>query len=165
MEENGKHCTCLHSTSSNRMVCCDACDTWYHIECVKIDPNIAQNTAVYFWHLCIKKSFSDILQYLRYNINCFLNNNSEDPVVALLNNFALVSKDEIRCFTLLKYPINNFEKITPNDSHLSIEPQTCWWITNQYNNSYMSVYCILYCYYYSVCKTFFLQKIQYLLSY
>ena len=46
-----------------------------------------------------KETFSDVLQYL-YNINSFLNNNSEEPVVALLNNFALLSKDKIKNLTL-----------------------------------------------------------------
>ena len=40
------------------------------------------------------------MQYLRYNINSFLTNNSEEPVVALLNNFALLSKDKIKNLTL-----------------------------------------------------------------
>ena len=52
------------------------------------------------------------------NINCFLNNNSGDPVIALLNNFAVLSKDEIRSFTLLKFSLNYFEKINPKDSCL-----------------------------------------------
>ena len=100
------------------MVSSEVCDTWYHIGCVELDPTFAHNTAVYDCHFCIKKTFLDVLQYFRYNINCFLNNNSGDPVVALLNNFAQLSKDEIRSFTLLKFPLNHFEKITPKDSHL-----------------------------------------------
>ena len=94
---------------------CEMCDTWYHIECVEHYYTFAHNTAVYVSHLCIKKTFTDILQYLRYNINCFLNNNAGDPVVALLNNFALLSKCKIRSFALLKFPINFFEKTTPKD--------------------------------------------------
>ena len=100
------------------MVFCEVCDTWYYIECVELDQTFAHNTAIYIYHLCIKKTFSDILQYLHYNINCFLNNNSGEPVATLLNSFALLSKDEIKSFTLLKLPTNYFEKITPKDSHL-----------------------------------------------
>ena len=59
------------------------------------------------------------------------------PVVASLNNFALLSKDEIRSFTLLKFPIYYFKKITQKIFIYSIEPQTCQAITNQYNNFYM----------------------------
>ena len=83
------------------MAFCEVCDTCYHIKCVEANHTFAHNTAVYVCHLCIKKTFSYILQYLRYNINWLLNNNSGDPVVALLNNFALLQKDEIRSFTLL----------------------------------------------------------------
>ena len=66
------------------MVCWDKCDTWYRIEYIELDHTFAHNTAVYVCDLSIKKTFSDILQYLRYNIDCFLNNDSGDPVVALL---------------------------------------------------------------------------------
>ena len=91
------------------MVFCEVCDTCCYIECVEFDHNYAHNTAVFICHLCIKKTFSYILQYLRYNIDCFLNNNSRDPVVGLLDNTALLSKDKIRGFTLLRFPINYFE--------------------------------------------------------
>ena len=84
LEENEKLSICLHSPSSNRMVFCDVCGTWYHSECKGLDHIFAHNTAVYVCHLCIKKPFSDILQYLYYNIDCFLNNNSGNLVVALL---------------------------------------------------------------------------------
>ena len=100
------------------MVSCEICDTWYHTECVELDHTFAHNTAVYICHICLKKTFSYILQYLRCNIHCFLNNNSGDPVVALLNNSALLSKDEIRRFTMLKFPKHYFEEITLTDSHL-----------------------------------------------
>ena len=99
------------------MVFCKVCDTYHHLECVELDHTFAHNNTVYICYLCIKKTFSYILQYLGYNINCFLNNNSGEPVVALLNNSALQSKDEIRSFVLLKFPINYFEKITLTDSH------------------------------------------------
>ena len=138
VEENEKRCICLHSPSFNRMVCFDVSDTWYHIECIELDHTFALNNAVYVCHLCIKKTFSDILQYLRYNINCFLNINSGDPVVALLNSFALLPKDEIWSFTLLRFPMNYLEKITQMIHICSIEPQTCRGITNPYNNCYMS---------------------------
>ena len=83
VEENEKRCICLHLPSSDGMVCCDVCDTWYHMECIELDHTFTHNTAVYVYHLCIKNTFSDILQYLRYIIKCFLNNNSGDPVGAL----------------------------------------------------------------------------------
>ena len=69
--------------------------------CKKLDHIFAHNTNVYVCHLCIKNTFTDIFQYLSYSIKFFLNNNSGDPVVALLNNVALLSKDEIISFTLL----------------------------------------------------------------
>ena len=100
------------------MLFCEVCDKWYHIERVELDHTFAHNNTAYICYLCIKKTFSYILQYLRSNINCFLNDNSGDPVVALLNNSALLSKDEIRSFKLLKFPINYFGKITLTDSHL-----------------------------------------------
>ena len=78
------------------------------------------------------------MQYPRYSIDCFLNNNSGDPVVALLNNFALLSIDEIRSVTLLKFQINYFEKIIQKIDIFSIQSQTCRGITNQYNNCFMS---------------------------
>ena len=71
LEENEKRSICLHSPSSNRMVFCDVCGTWCHIECEELDHIFAHNTAVYVCHLCIKKPFSYILQYLHYNIDCF----------------------------------------------------------------------------------------------
>ena len=40
VEENEKHCVCLHSASSNRMVYCDLCNTWYYIECIELDPTL-----------------------------------------------------------------------------------------------------------------------------
>ena len=98
---NEKRCTCLYSPSSNRMVCCNACGIWYHMTCKELDLIFAHNTNVYVCHLCINNTFTDILQYLCYSIKCFLNNNCGDPVLALLNNLALLSKDEIRSFTLL----------------------------------------------------------------
>ena len=137
-ENNENSCICLHSPSSNRIVCSDLCDIWYHIECIELDHTFAHNTAVYVSHLCIKKTFSGILQYLRYNIDCFLNNNFEDPAVALLNNFALLSKEEIRSFTLLTFSIYYFKKITQKICIFIIEPQTCRWITKRYNNCHMS---------------------------
>ena len=117
---------------------CDVCDTWYHVECVELEHTIAHYTVVYVCHLCIKKTFSHILQYHRYNINCFLNSNSGDPVLALLKNFALLSKDKIRSFTLLKLPINDFEKMTQKIHIHSFEPQTCRGIANHYNSCYIS---------------------------
>ena len=81
------------------MVCCEVCDPWYHIECEELAHTIAHNT-------------------VNCNINCFLDINSGDLVIALLNNFAVLSKDEIRSFTLLKFPLNDFEKTNPKDSHL-----------------------------------------------
>ena len=83
------------------MVCCNVCDTSHHMACKKLDHIFAHNTNVYVCHLCIKNTFTDIFQYLSYSIKFFLNNNSGDPVVALLNNVALLSKDEIISFTLL----------------------------------------------------------------
>ena len=114
------------------------CGTWDHIKCVELDHTFPHNSAVYVCHLCIQKTFSDISQYLCYNIDCFLSNNSGDPVVALLNNFALLSIDEVRSFTLLKFQTNYLEKITQKIHIFSIELQTCQGITNQYNNCYMS---------------------------
>ena len=104
-EENEKCCICLHSPSSNRIVCCDVCDTWDHMEVIELDHTFTHNTAVYVYHLCIKNIFLDILQYHRYRIKYFSNNNSGEPVVALSNNFALLSKDKMS-FTLSKFSIN-----------------------------------------------------------
>ena len=83
------------------MVCCNMCDTLYYMACKEVDHIFGHNTNVYVCHLCTKNTFTDIFQYLRYSIKCFLNDNSGDPVVALLNNLALLSKDAIRSFTLL----------------------------------------------------------------
>ena len=69
VEENEKCCVCLYSPSSNRMVCCDVRDSWYHIDWIELDPTFAHNTVVCVCHLCIKKTFSHVLQYLRYNID------------------------------------------------------------------------------------------------
>ena len=105
MEVNEKRCICLYSPSFNRMVCCNVCDTWYHMTCKELDHTFAHKSNVYVCHLCIKNIFTDIFQYLRYSIKCFLNNNSGDPVAALLNNLPLLSKDGIRIFTLLAFSV------------------------------------------------------------
>ena len=65
------------------------------MEVIELDYTFAHNTAVYVYHLCIKNTFLDILQYHRCRIKYFLNNNSGEPVVALSNNFALRSKDKM----------------------------------------------------------------------
>ena len=85
-----------------------------------------------------RKRFQIFRNIFVTNIDCFLSNNSGDPVVALLNNFALLSIDEVRSFTLLKFQTNYLEKITQKIHIFSIELQTCQGITNQYNNCYMS---------------------------
>ena len=114
------------------------CGTWDHIKCVELAHTFPHNSAVYVCHLCIQKTFSGVSQYLCYNIDCLLSNNSGDPVVVLLNNFALLSIDEVRSFTFLKFQTNYWEKITQKIHIFSIELQTCQGITNQYNNCYMS---------------------------
>ena len=87
------------------------------MECIELDHTFAHNTTVYVCHLCIKNTFSDILQYLRYSIKCFLNNDFGDPVFALLNNFALLSKDKIRSFALLTLSVlKKIEKLNFWDS-------------------------------------------------
>ena len=101
MEENERHCICLHSPPSNRMVCCNVCDTWYHMESKELDHTFAHSNNFYVCNFCIRNTFTDIFQYLRCSIKLCLNNNSGDPVVALLNNLALLSKSETRRFTLL----------------------------------------------------------------
>ena len=112
VEENKKRCICLHSPSSNRMV-----SVWYLV------PYWMCRTWSHFFMqrccLCLSSFHKEnVLRYLRYNVNCFLNNNSGEPDVALLNNFALLSKHEIRSFTLLKFLMNYSKKTTPKDSHL-----------------------------------------------
>ena len=111
MEENEKRCMCLYSPSSNRMVCCNVRDILYHTAYKELDHTFAHNTNVYVCHLCIKNTFTDIFQYLCYSIKCFLNNNSDNPIVAFLNNLALLSKDEIMSFTLLTLQPKKIEKI------------------------------------------------------
>ena len=74
------------------MVCWNVLDASHHMACKELDHIFAHNTNVYVCHLCIKNS---------YSIKFFLNDNSGDPVVALLNNLALLSKGEVRSFTLL----------------------------------------------------------------
>ena len=117
MEEVHKRCICLYSPSSNRMVCCSVCDTSHHMAYKELDHIFAHNANVYVCHLCIKNTFTDIFQYLSYSIKFFLKDNSGDPVVALLNNLALLSKDEIRSFTLLTLSVKFFfEKFNFCDS-------------------------------------------------
>ena len=72
------------------MVCCNVCDTRYHMASKELHHTFVHDTNVYACHLCMKNTFTDILQYLRYNTKCLLNNNSGDAVVALLNNLALL---------------------------------------------------------------------------
>ena len=86
---------------------------WFVATCVILrtiwhDHIFAHNTNVYVCHLCIKNTFTDIFQYFSYSIKFFLNDNSGDPVVSLLNNLALLSKDEIRSFTLLTLSVKIF---------------------------------------------------------
>ena len=83
------------------MVYCNVCDTSHHMACKELDHIFAHNTNVYVCQLFIKNTFTDIFQYLSYSIKFSLNDNSGDPVVALLNNLALLSKGEVRSFTLL----------------------------------------------------------------
>ena len=71
MEENEKRCVFLDSLSSNRMVCCEVWDTWYHNECIELDHTFPHNIAFCFSSLH-KEAFPYILQYLCCNINCFL---------------------------------------------------------------------------------------------
>ena len=97
MEENEKRCICLYSPSSNRMVCCSVCDIWYHMACKELDHTFSGNTNVYVCHLCIKNTLTDIFQNLQYIIKCFLNNNSGNSVVALLNNLANTIYRSLHC--------------------------------------------------------------------
>ncbi|XP_076257143.1 CXXC-type zinc finger protein 1-like [Rhynchophorus ferrugineus] len=51
-QDGQAYCICRSSDSSRFMICCDACEEWYHGDCIKISEKEAKNIRQYFCVRC-----------------------------------------------------------------------------------------------------------------
>lgn len=54
-EDNKKYCICRSSDSSRFMIACDACEEWYHGDCIGVNEKESKNIKQYFCDRCRKQ--------------------------------------------------------------------------------------------------------------
>ncbi|KIJ65580.1 hypothetical protein HYDPIDRAFT_88457 [Hydnomerulius pinastri MD-312] len=56
MKEKSNYCLCNQPDDGSPMVCCSACNEWYHFRCVKLSAEEASELEVYVCPLCTEKT-------------------------------------------------------------------------------------------------------------
>lgn len=51
-EDQNAYCICRTFDSNRFMICCDACEEWYHGDCIKITEKESKNIKKYFCDRC-----------------------------------------------------------------------------------------------------------------
>lgn len=55
LQQDVAYCICRSSDSSRFMICCDACEEWYHGDCINITEKEAKHIKQYFCIACKEK--------------------------------------------------------------------------------------------------------------